>query len=86
MKRPINCLLLCSVVCMAGCELASTSKKISEEVYEKNAIPIEAKLSGGIWLLTKISFGRNGKRAGWTSQPGNTHFVRRQMGICSFRT
>jgi hypothetical protein len=45
MKHKTLYFLLCFVVGMAGCKSPSTTPKIKEEVYEKNAIPIGGKLS-----------------------------------------
>jgi len=35
MKQIINYLLVCSVVCVAGCESASSTERIDEEVYKR---------------------------------------------------
>ena len=45
MKYIICCLLACFVVSIAGCESASLTHNVSNEVYEENAIPAGGKLS-----------------------------------------
>jgi hypothetical protein len=45
MKQITQYLLVSTVVCMTGCELASSTQEIDEEVYEKNAIATGGKLS-----------------------------------------
>jgi len=45
MKNIAHYLLLYSIVFMAGCELLSSTGGTDEEIYEKNAIPINGKLS-----------------------------------------
>lgn len=45
MRRITDYLLVCSVICLAGCELASSFRTPAQEIYEKNAIPIGGKLS-----------------------------------------
>jgi len=45
MKNCAQYLLACSIIFMTGCESVSSTKRVDEEVYEKNAIPIGGKLS-----------------------------------------